>query len=184
MHPQDLVAPLKARPIHRNLAVEAARTQESRIQHIRAVGGGNHDNAGVALKAVHLGEQLVQGLLAFVVAPANAGPPLPAHRVDLVDEDDAGRILLGLLEEIPHARGAHPDKHFHKLRAGQAKERHSCLAGNGLGQKGFARPRRPHQQHAFGDLGPNSGEALRLLQEGNHLLQFFFGFFNPGQKRS
>jgi hypothetical protein len=39
---------------------------------------------------------LVEGLFAFVVAAAEAGAALAADRVDLVDEDDAGRGLLGL----------------------------------------------------------------------------------------
>ena len=38
------------------------------------------------------------GLLPLVVALAEARAALPAHCVDLIDEDDAGRGLLGLLE--------------------------------------------------------------------------------------
>ncbi len=30
--------------------------------HVRAIGGGEDDDAGVALKAVHLGQQLIDGL--------------------------------------------------------------------------------------------------------------------------
>ena len=55
------------------------------------------------LEAVHLDEQLVERLLALVVAPTQAGAAMAADRVDLVHEDDARRRLLGLLEEIAHA---------------------------------------------------------------------------------
>ncbi len=47
----------------------------------------------VGLEAVHLDQHLVQGLFALVVAAAEAGAALAADRVDLVDEDDAGRAV-------------------------------------------------------------------------------------------
>jgi len=40
---------------------------------------------------------------------------MTAHGVDLVDEHDAGRVLLALLEEVAHARGAHADEHLHEV---------------------------------------------------------------------
>jgi hypothetical protein len=48
------------------------------------------------LEAVHLGEDLVERLLALVVAAGDARAALPADGVDLVDEDDARRRLLRL----------------------------------------------------------------------------------------
>ena len=54
-------------------------------------------------EAVHLDQHLVQRLLAFVVAAAEAGAAMPPDRVDFVDEDDAGRVLLALLEHVAHA---------------------------------------------------------------------------------
>lgn len=50
----------------------------------------------VALEAVHLSQQLVDGLLALVVAATQAGTTLAADSVDLINEDDAGRLGLGL----------------------------------------------------------------------------------------
>ena len=62
------------------------------IEDVGPVGGGNEDDPLVALEAVHLDEQLVEGLLALVVAAAEAGAAVAADRVDLVDEDDARRV--------------------------------------------------------------------------------------------
>ena len=64
--------------------------------HIRSVGGSQHDDAGVALKAIHLSQQLVDGLLALVVAAAHAGATLAPDRINFINEHDAGRLLLGL----------------------------------------------------------------------------------------
>ena len=44
---------------HHHLAIEAARAQQRRVEHVRAVRGSNDDDAVVGLKAVHFHEQLV-----------------------------------------------------------------------------------------------------------------------------
>jgi hypothetical protein len=58
------------RQIHSDLPVEASRTQQSRIENIRTVGGGNNDDAFLRIEPVHLHEQGIQCLLALVVATA------------------------------------------------------------------------------------------------------------------
>ena len=73
------------------------------IEDVGAVGGGDQDDVVLHLEAVHLDEQLVERLLALVVTAAEAGAAVAADGVDLVHEDDAGRVLLGLLEEVAHA---------------------------------------------------------------------------------
>ena len=108
---------------HHHLAVEAARTQQGRVEHVGAVGGGDQDDALVGLEAVHLHQQLVQRLLALVVAAAQARAAMAADGVDLVDEDDAGGVLLGLLEHVAHAAGADADEHLHEVRAGDGRRR-------------------------------------------------------------
>ena len=74
--------------------------------------------------------KLVQSLLALVVAAAQTGAAMPADRVDLVDEDDAGRVLLGLLEHVAHTTCADTDKHLDEIGAGDREERHVRLAGD------------------------------------------------------
>ena len=57
---------------HHDLAVEAARAQQRRVEHVGPVGRGDDDDAFVGLEAVHLDQQLVQRLLALVVRVAEA----------------------------------------------------------------------------------------------------------------
>jgi hypothetical protein len=57
-----------------------------------------------------------------------AAGALASNRVDLVDEDDAGRVLLGLREEVAHAARAHAHEHLKEKRAtkeekGRTRER-------------------------------------------------------------
>ena len=40
---------------------------------------------------------------------------MAADRIDLVDEDDAGRVLLGLLKHVTHARCADTDEHLDEI---------------------------------------------------------------------
>ena len=175
MDPQDLLAARDVGAVHRDATVKAARAQQGRVQDVRAVGGGDEDDGGVVLKAVHLYQQLVERLLALVVAAAQAGSALASHGVNLVDEDDAGSGLLGLLEEVAHAGGAHAHEHLHKVRAADGEERHARLAGHGLGQQGLARSRRAHQKDAVRDLGTHLAVALGLGEEVADLLELLHG---------
>mmetsp|Transcript_9131 Transcript_9131/g.14468 ORF Transcript_9131/g.14468 Transcript_9131/m.14468 type:complete len:201 (-) Transcript_9131:3490-4092(-) len=115
VHRQDLLAAPHVRKPHFDPSVEASRSQQGAVQDVGPVCGGHHDDSRVPLEAIHLREDLVQSLLALVVAAAHAGATLPTNGVDLVDEDDARGFLLGLLEDVPHARGAHADKHLDEL---------------------------------------------------------------------
>ena len=59
---------------------------------------------------------------------------MAAHRVDLIDEDDAGCILLALLEHVAHAARADANEHLDKVGAGNREERYVRLAGNRAGE--------------------------------------------------
>ena len=72
--------------------------------------------------------------------------------VDLVDEHDGRRALLGLLEEIAHPSRAHADEHLDELRAADGEERDARFAGDRAGQQRLARARRPDQENAAGNL--------------------------------
>ena len=153
--------PARSGGADRDLAVEPARAQQRRVEDVRPVGGRDQDDVGARVEAVHLDEQLVERLLALVVAAAEAGAALAADRVDLVDEDDARRVLLGLLEQVAHAGGADADEHLDEVRAGDRVERHARLAGDRARQQRLAGAGRPVEQHALGDL-----RAERLVAAG------------------
>ena len=103
MDAEDALATLHVGPRHDYAPVEAAGTEERRIEDVGTVRRRDQDDVVLHLEAVHLDEQLVERLLALVVTAADAGAAVSADRVDLVHEDDARRRLLGLLEEIAHA---------------------------------------------------------------------------------
>ena len=170
---EDLLTALDIRQAHIDLTIKAARTQQGLIQNVGTVGGRHDDDAVVGLKAVHFHQQLVQGLLAFIVAAAQTGTALTAHSIDLINEDDAGHGLLCLIEQVTHAGCTHADVHFHKVRAGNGIEGHTGLSCAGAGQQGLAGARRAYQQHAVGNACAQSVELFRAFQELHDLFQLF-----------
>src|SRR5262249_50987796 len=119
-------------------------------------------------------------LLALVVPAAEAGAAMTADCVDLVDEDDARRVLLALLEQVADPRRADADEHLDEIRAADREERHVRFTGDGAREQRLARSRRAHQQHAFRNASAELLELLRLLQELDDFLQLFLRFVDAG----
>ena len=151
---------LAAGPVGRldgDAPVEAAGAQQRRVEDLGPVRGGDDDHARARVEAVHLGENLVERLLALVVAARDvgaAGGTRATDRVELVDEDDRGGGLLGLLEQVTHARGADADDHLDELRRRHLEERDARLAGDGAGQQRLARPGRTAEQNPARNPAP------------------------------
>ena len=150
---------------HDDLAVEAAGAQQRGVEDVGTVGRRHHHDALGGLEAVHLGEHLVERLLALVVTAAEPGAALAADRVDLVDEDDRGRLLARGLEQVAHARRADADEHLHEVGAGDRDERHARLAGDRARDERLAGSGRADEQHALRDAGADVLELRRVLQE-------------------
>ena len=165
VHLEDLVAAGEVGGVDADLPVEAARAQQRRVEDVGTVGGRDQDDPAAHVEAVHLDEQLVEGLLALVVAAAHAGAAVPADGVDLVDEDDRRGVLLGLLEQVAHPGGADADEHLDEVGAGDRVERHAGLTGDRAGEQRLAGAGRAVEQHALGDLGADGLELGGLLEE-------------------
>ena len=180
---QDLAPPDRVRRLHGDSAIETSRTQESRIEHLRAVGRRDHDHPDRGIEPVHLGEDLIERLLALVVAAAEAADcarSRTADRIQFVDEDDRGRRRLGLLKEVAHARGTHPDEHLHELGGRDREERHLRLAGQRPGQKRLAGARWPGQQHPARDPSSQPPVLVGVAEEVDDLGQFLLGLVDAG----
>ena len=151
-----------------DLPVKTARTQQCGVENVRTVGRRHDDDPLVGLKTVHLHEQLVERLLAFVVSAAETRAALAADGVDLVDKDDAGLALLRRVKQIADTARTHTDKHFHKVRTGNGEERNVRLPRHGLCKQRFTRSGRPYQQNALRNARTEIGKFLRALEELHH----------------
>ena len=177
---EDLAAAATVGPVDDDLPVEAAGAQQRRVEDVRPVGRGDQDDVLVDREAVHLDEQLVQRLLALVVAAADAGAAMATDRVELVDEDDARRGLLGLLEQVAHPARADADEHLDEVGAGDREEGHAGLAGDGAGEQRLAGAGRPVEQHALRDARAERLEASRVGEELLDLLQLLDRLVDTG----
>ena len=112
---------------------------------------------------------------------SHTGTAPSCDSIDLIDKHDTRRIFLGFLKQITDTRGADADKHLHKIRTGNAKERHSRLAGNRLCQKCLTSSGRAykqsHEKDAFWNTRAKPGILLRGTQEIHDLLKLFLFLF-------
>ena len=180
VNPEDLLPALHIRAVYLNLAVKPAGTQQRGIQNIRTVGGCQNNNALGMAKPIHLHQQLVQSLLLFIMAAAQARSALAAYGIDLIDEHNGRSQLLGLLKQVSDPAGAHTHIHLHKVGAGDGQELHVGLSGNRPGQQGLAGARRANQQNAMGNPGANLGKFPRIAEKIHNFRQLFLFFIRTG----
>ena len=175
VHREDALTPVQVGPRHDDAAVEAAGPKDRRVEHVGPVGRGDDDDTLARLEAVHLDEELVERLLALVVTATQPGATMTPDGVDLVDEDDAGRVLLALLEQVAHAGSTDADEHLDEVRAGDAEERNARLAGDGASEQRLAGARRTHEQDALGNAAAEPLKLLGVLQERDDLFAVVLG---------
>ena len=180
MHPENCSTTAPVRPIYRDLPIEPPCPQQRRVENFGPVSSREQDHAHPWVKAVKFREELVQGLLFFIVTAKRTGSSAATKCIEFVDEDDAGCRLARLLEEVANARRADPDEHFHEFRAGDGKERDPGLTGYGAGEQGLAGTRRADQQDTLGNMSAESTIALRILEKGYDFLQLEFCFVDAG----
>ena len=175
MDTEDLLASLDVGKSHGDLAVETSGTQEGGIEDVGTVRRGDDDDPVLGVESVHLDEELVEGLLALVMSAADAMAAVTAHRVDLVDENEAGGVLASLLEHVPDTGGSHTDKHLHEVGTADVEERHVGLSGDGLGQEGLSGSGGADHEDTLGDASPEILELLGILEEVDEFADLVLG---------
>ena len=108
---------VQIRQIDVYLTVETPCAEQRLVQYVCAVGCCQHYHVRVGLEAVHFGEQLVEGILAFVVRACHGVfAASPAYRIYFVDEYYRRGFFLSLFEKVAYTRSADTDEHFHEIR--------------------------------------------------------------------
>ena len=129
-------------------------------------------------EAVHLDQQLVEGLLALGVVVRAAAR---ADGVDLVDEDDRRSMLARLARTgagCAPRRG--PANISTKLEADCAKNCAPDSLATALASSVLPVPGGPCSRMPFGTFAPSVAEALRVAQEVDDLLQLGLGLVGAG----
>ena len=97
---EDLLAADEVGTVDDHLAVEPTGTDQGGVERLGAVGGGQKDDAAVGVEAVHLDQELVEGLVALVVSARSPRASGLADGVEFVDEDQAGGLGLALANRL------------------------------------------------------------------------------------
>ena len=171
------------RQIDYDLPVEPARPEQCRIENVGPVGGRNQNHSFIRLKPIHLDQELVESLLALVMAATKTRSPMPSHGIDLVNEDDTRSVGLTLLEQVTHPRGADTHEHLDEIRTGHGEERTGCLTCHRPCQQRLPGSGSPDEQNAFGKPASQTLETLWILEELDYLLQLRLGLVRPGHFR-
>ncbi len=109
------------------------------VQNVGTVCSGNHNDLVVRIETVHLDQNRIECLLTFIMSAADEScSALPADGIDFIEENDTGRVFLGLLEQVTHTRCPDSDEHLHEIAPGNAEERHIRLPCYGLGKQRFS----------------------------------------------
>jgi hypothetical protein len=101
--------------------------------------------------------------------------PGATERVELVDEDDAWRLRLGLRKQVSHPGRTDANEHLDELRAAETEERNFRLTGHRAREQRLAGSRRTDQQHALWYATPERRVLPRVPQELDDLLEFLLG---------
>lgn len=157
--------------LKRNLdvPVETAGSHERGVKLVRVVAGTHHDHAFASLRAVDAFEQRgddFRAVLGVVVAEL-----LPvANRVDLVDENDRGGVLAGLVECCAHCL-QEVTQMPRRLPAAERSEDEMNPAGarQSARERGLASPGRSGQQNAAIDVFPADGPGFPIREVGRQL---------------
>src|SRR5204862_2472433 len=101
----------------------------------------------------------------LVVAAAEPGAAVASDGVYLVHEDDAGRVLLGLLEQVAHSTRAHADEHLDEIGAGDREEGHAGLARDRASEQRLTGHGGTVEQDSLGYSRPERLESLGVFEE-------------------
>src|SRR5690606_6374696 len=171
MNLEDLVATNNIRIRNHDLSVKTTRTKQCRIKNVRTVGGCDQNDRFIGFKPIHFNQQLVEGLLTFIIATAKSGTTMPTHGVNFVDKDDARRILLSLFEHVADAACTHTDEHFNKGRTGNGEERHIRFTRNRTSEQSLTCSGRSDEQYTTRNFTAKSLEFLRIAQKFDNFFQ-------------
>ena len=112
---KNLGAPLRIGGVHLNLTVETARAQQRGVEDVGTVRRRNHDDVDARFETIHFDEKLIESLFTLVVPTAHTGAAVAADGVNLVNEDDCGRVLLCDVEQVADAARTDTDEHFDEV---------------------------------------------------------------------
>mmetsp|Transcript_75506 Transcript_75506/g.161761 ORF Transcript_75506/g.161761 Transcript_75506/m.161761 type:complete len:274 (+) Transcript_75506:100-921(+) len=161
---QDIDARLLIRQRDFHLPVQSARAQQGRVEGVWTV--RRHDDLHTAqvVESIDLIQKLHERALDLAVSRGSLREPLTSDGIDLVHENDARLVLLGVAEHLADDARALSDVLVDDGRSDDLEEVGGHIVGHGPGQQGLAGARGSVEEHALGRLDSNALEELGVRQ--------------------
>src|SRR6266852_3070068 len=159
--PKDLFRRPAVRTRDLDDLVEPTGPQEGRVHEVRAVRRADHEDVVQLDEAVHLAQDLRDDVLVDAGRVHHAADR--EQGLDLIEEDDAGLLLVRLAEDLLDDALALPDPLREDVRDADVEERHVVLRRDRLHEEGLVATRGTVEQDAALRLERDLREQLRLL---------------------
>lgn len=172
----DSCTSLLVRERQLNFSIETARSQQSRVQDIRSICGGNNLNAVILGKTIKLIQELKHGTMNFsrlILTAASLG----TNCIELINKDDGGSLLSGKLESISDHLGTITDKHLHKLWSSEFEECCLCLGRTCSRHHGLSGTWRAVHKETLRRSNTDSIESILVSHGKNDSLDKFLNLF-------
>ena len=177
---EDLEPALLGRPIDGDVAVEPAGAQQGRIEHVGPVGRRQHDHALAGREAVHLGQDLVERLLALVVAAAQPAPRTrPTASISSMNRMQ-GLFSLAVLNMSRTRLAPTPTNIWMNSEPEIEKNGTPASPATARASSVLPVPGGPFKQHALGNPPAQPLELLGVLEELDDLLELGLGVLQAG----
>mmetsp|Transcript_14690 Transcript_14690/g.41334 ORF Transcript_14690/g.41334 Transcript_14690/m.41334 type:complete len:292 (+) Transcript_14690:196-1071(+) len=164
MNLEDAALSLSIREGKLDLPVNTARPDQRRVQALDAV--SRHDDLDIThgIKSIHLVEQLKHCALDLALPTALTVVALRADCVNLVDEHNGGRQVIGDPEKLPHQLGPVSEVLLDELAAHDSEESSRSGVGDGLCKESLPCSRLAVKDHSLWRLYANVLVELRVCQ--------------------
>src|SRR5690606_10345829 len=160
--------------IDHHATVKASGSEQCFVEYIGLIGRGQYNDTFATRKAIHLSEDLIEGLFLFARSTDCHRSTRATDSVEFVDENNRRRVFTRLLEKIAYPCSANPHNHLDKLRRAHGKERHASRTCDGTREKGFTRSRGSDKEHSSRGCASETCILLGILKKIHDLDQFIF----------
>ena len=178
MHLKNGLATAHVGQVHRDLSVKTTRSEQRGVEHIRPIGCRDNNNPILRVETVHLNEQRIERLFAFVVSTAPAMSATASDSVNFVNKNEARCVFAGLFKHVTNTAGADTNEHFHEIRTADAEESGVSFAGNCLGEQRLACAWSADHEYALGNASAQTLKFLGIAQELDQFGDLVLGFLN------
>lgn len=131
-------------------SVKTTGTAQSVVELLRSVGSADDEDVLLAGHTIHLSEKLVDDTVRGTASIALRTTTGLGDRVQLIEEDNAGRGSASLVEDVTDVALRLTEPHGKQFRALDGDEVGGALVGDSLGKKSLTSTRRTIEKHTLG----------------------------------